>query len=262
MVSVRVIAVLALILSASGSWVNPVGHNVKIFKSEQDHVKIMMPKPKPQQEIKVIGGGFSYSGTVSGHQSEDVEFAVNSTESGYAQVTSVGLTVTAGTSATLDFRIRVRAIDAQTLENSDSLFMGTLSESEREEYEQTKTSYNGGLGLSLGGFLGINLGGKTEKIDMERAAERDGDYNLKSAAAREMFESVVETDLEINGTLTATGTSQIPSTVFAFIKLAKVELLDGSTKTVVTSTGDELVAATETGQVVPSEGGQIEILEI
>lgn len=264
MVSATVVVVaMTLFLSAMASVLTPVHRALPLIDSSRN-IKINdLPasNPKPHgRKTKIVDNTL----VITNRQGEDVEFAVNSTESGFARVTSVGLTVQRGTSATLDFNIRARAVDAARLERVDSSFVGTLSESEREEFEQTKTTYNGGLDVSFAGFLGINLGGKTERIDMEREAESQGDYNLKSAAAREIFESTVETDIEVSGTLTATGVSFIPTTVFAFIKVAKVQLQDGRTLTVVTSDGNELVTADEGGDTdaVDSDEGDIDIVEL
>lgn len=192
---------------------------------------------------------------------EGVVYAVNQTSSGYGRVTNTGLTVQRGTSGVLKYRIRVKAIEAERLANSDSSFVSTLSQSERESYELEKRSFRGGLNVPFLKFIGINLGASSTSVDMERAFDSQTNYNEKASAAQSIVNTVQTQNLEISGTLRATGTSFIPTTVFAFIKIAKVQLVDGSSKTVVTTDGGELVAATNGGEVVPSEEGEITILE-
>lgn len=193
---------------------------------------------------------------------EQINFAVNETRSGFAQVTSVGVTVQRGTTALLRYRIKAKAIQSEKLSDLDRSFESTLSQSERETYRLRKSSYGGGLNVPFLSFVGINLGGRTEKVDMERSFDSQRDYNQKSKVVQEILESTVEQDIEISGKLTAVGTSLIPTTVVAFIKIGRITMQDGTTRTVISNDPGELRAGTPDGRTVPSEGGTIEILPL
>lgn len=233
--------------------------NIQIDTSLESDVAILKETPEPPTgHIDIV---HDFPIIFSRRQlREEVTYAVNETRSGFARVSSAGLRVQRGTSGTLSYRIRVRAIEASTLANSDSTFADTLSESERETYSEQRSSYRGGLDIPFLSWIGINVGSSTSIDDMNSSFDSQSNYNEKATAAESIVNSIQEEDLEINGTLQATGVSFTPVTVLAFIKIARIQLTDGSTKTVVTTDPGELVAATPAGGTVPSEGGTIEIL--
>lgn len=215
--------------------------------------------------IRVLSAGEgSYNGipefSIERQLQEDIVFAVNSSSSGFARTTNAGITVQRGTSGVLRYRIRVKAVESERLANSDSSFVSTLSTSERESYELEKRSYRGGLNVPFLRFIGINLGASVERTDMERSAASQRNYNQKATAAQKILETTTAQSIEISGTLRASGTSFIPTTVFAFIKIARVQTQDGSSTTVVTTDGNELLAADNNGRPVDSSDGTIEIL--
>ena len=233
--------------------------NIHIDPSLESDIAILKETPEPSSgHINVVS---EVPIVLSARQlREEVTYAVNETSSGFARVSSVGLTVQRGTRGTLRYRIRVKAIEASRLANSDSSFESTLSQSERETYRERKSSYRGGLGVPFLRFIGIRLGASTSSVDMNRSFDSQTNYNQKASAASQIINNIQEENLEISGMLEAEGTSFIPTTVQAFIKIARIQLTDGSTKTVVTTDPGELVAATPTGSTVPSDSGTIEIL--
>lgn len=191
---------------------------------------------------------------------EEVVFAINSSSSGFARTTNTGITLQRGTSGVLRYRIRVKAVESERLSNSDSSFVSTLTTSEREEYELEKRSYRGGLNIPFLRYCGINLDARVDRTDMERSSQSQRNYNQKATAAKEIIETTTAQNIEISGTLRATGVSFIPTTVFSFIKIARVQLQDGSSTTVVSTDANDLVAAENNGEPVPSDNGTISIL--
>lgn len=177
----------------------------------------------------------------------DVEFAVNSTESGFGRVSRVGVSVQLGITATLNYDINVTAISSRTLSTLDAEFERSLNETEREQYEAAKRSYNGGLRVPFLRFVGINLGASSSRETMTRASERLSEYNTKSRIVRDVLETTQEERLNINGEIRATGVSFIPTQGFAFIQVATIEFNDGSTKLAVTADPSETSAATIDG---------------
>lgn len=192
---------------------------------------------------------------------EDAEFAVNSSQAGFGRLTEVGVRVTKGASARLLFDITIDAVSADKLDRSDSSFVSTLSESEKETYRASKTTYGGGLNVRMFGFLGINLGARTTRESMERSRDSQSNYDVKTEALREILEDVTSSKVRIQGELLATGISFIPTTASAFIKSARVTLNDGSTLTVVSTSPDDVVAADTNGNVLPDDDKTINVFD-
>ncbi|CAN8071954.1 unnamed protein product [Agarophyton chilense] len=196
-------------------------------------------------------------------QQEEAVFAVNSSNTGFARTSQAGLTVQRGTSGTLTFAFTVNAIEAETLATLDQEFSSSLSVSEMEEYSRLRSEYQSGFGIPFLRWLGINLNNRrVTRDEMERSFELRENYNTQSSIAQQVLSNVQQQQLQISGELTAFGTSFIPTTVFAFIRIARLQTQDGMTLTVVSQSGDNLVAADAGGNTVPSSGGDIDIVPL
>ncbi|KAI0560554.1 hypothetical protein FGB62_110g01 [Gracilaria domingensis] len=196
-------------------------------------------------------------------QQEEAVLAVNSSNTGFARTSEAGLTVQRGTSGVLTFSFNINAIEAETLANLDQEFSSSLSVSEMEEYSRLRENYRSGFGIPFLGWLGINLNNRqVTREEMERSFEMRENYNTQSSIAQQILSNVQEQQLQISGELTAFGTSFIPTTVFAFIRIARLQTQDGMTLTVVSQSGDNLVAADAGGNTVPSSGGDIDIIPL
>lgn len=198
---------------------------------------------------------------VSLFRQESAEFAINSSRTSHGLLTAVGIDVNRGASAKLIFDITVNGVSAQRLDRSDSSFVAALSESERESYSRSKTSYGGGLKIPLFSFIGINLDARTTRETMERSRDSQANYDIKTEAAREILEDVINSMVRIQGELTATGVSFIPTTARAFVKIARVTLNDGSRLNVVSGNPDDFVAADEDGDVLPDSDKKINVTD-
>ncbi|CAN8071507.1 unnamed protein product [Agarophyton chilense] len=196
-------------------------------------------------------------------QQEEVVFAVNSSSTGFARTTSAGLTVQRGTSGVLTFNFMIDAVEAETLATLDQEFSSSLTVSESEEYSRTRESYRSGFGIPFLRWLGINLNNRqVTRDDMQRSFELRENYNTQSSIVQQTITNVQVQKLRISGKLTAFGTSFVPTTVFAFIRIARIQTQDGMTLTVVSQSGDNLVAADAGGNTVPSSGGSIDIVPL
>lgn len=190
---------------------------------------------------------------------EESEFALESSESGFGRVTRVGISVTRGASALLNFDITVTAVDAETIDRNDASFVETLSSSERVEYASLKEDFRGGLNIPLLSWIGANLETRVTREDLVSAAELQTNYDAKSQAVSELLESAADTRIRINGTLRAEGISFRPTTAFAFIQLARVEFEDGSSQLVVSNDPQDVVAADRQGNEVDSSEQEVDV---
>ena len=250
---------LVLISAASARPAHRIHKNLPIDPILTSEVSVLWATPEPDvEDIDVVKNAPL---VVEDRQVQaDINYAVKDASCGFARITRVGLTVQSGSSGTLHYRIRVRAIEASILASSDKSFVPLLSKKERRAYYKKRRSYRGGLQVPFLQSIGIDLASNTTMTDIERSFDSQQNYNAKAAAAQRILETVVEQDIEISGTLHATGTSCESTTVFAFIKLARVMLQNGTSRTIVTTDPDELAAATADGSTVPSDSGTINIV--
>lgn len=95
---------------------------------------------------------------------------------------------------------------------------------------------------------------------MRSTRSRTSNYQGKSTAVRQTLLDLVTTQVQISGVLRATGVSIMPTTVFAFIRIARVQIDEKTELTVVSTDPSDVMAANACGQSVPSSEQQIEIL--
>ena len=193
-------------------------------------------------------------------QSETSEFAVTETTNGFGRITRVGISVVRGASATLDFDVRVTAVDAETLNSRSSSFVETLTAEERLQFEELVSNFEGSLNLPFFELLGLNFAESISAEQIAEAAESVENFETKSSAVEEILESFIDTRIRITGSLSAVGQSSIPTVAFAFIELNNVIFDNGSNLLVVSNNPSDLVAADSDGAVLPSEDQRLNIL--
>eukprot|EP00178_Gracilaria_changii_P004411 TRINITY_DN17066_c0_g1_i1.p1 TRINITY_DN17066_c0_g1~~TRINITY_DN17066_c0_g1_i1.p1 ORF type:complete len:278 (+),score=36.44 TRINITY_DN17066_c0_g1_i1:201-1034(+) len=189
-------------------------------------------------------------------------YPVSSTQVSFEQIVSTGLVVSKGTSGVLNFNITLNAVQASVLANSDQAFMQSLSPEEQSRYLDMKKNYNGNLEVPMMEWLGVHLNGETTRRDMRRARRRQQRYYEKSAIVNELLLEQITTMVQISGTLMAEGVSIMPTTVFAFIRIARVTLDDGSTMTVLSTNPNDLTAANSCGHEAPSSMLTLDIIDL
>lgn len=242
MTATTLVLTLALFAFATANMVPESNHfsidSIDISDITVDHMAKDIPKPK-----------------------EAAKFAAISVETGFARTTSVGLTVQKGTSGVLRFRIRVLAVVSERLARQDAVFTKTLTKAELRAYNRRKAAYNNGLDIPFLHDVGINADKGADEQEIRRAAARIANYEEKASAARFLLSEAVTQRIDISGSLKAHGVSYIPTTVFAFIKLAKVKTFDGTFLNVVSAHPGDVEAASDNGQVVPSDGKSLNLVK-
>lgn len=199
---------------------------------------------------------------------EDAEFAVEKYQTGFARVVRVGVTVQKGTRGNLNFRIRARGVDSETISNSDASFSevakNTLTQEQFNTYQELKKSFSGSLNIPLLEFLGYNFNKNLATSQQDAQAKFNSlgssEYNALSSEASKVLDSFTDTKVTISGSLQAVGVSFIPTTAFAFLKFSRVEFGENQSTNVFSSTTNDLVSATNGGRTVPSDNKDIQIL--
>ncbi|KAI0557085.1 hypothetical protein FGB62_243g010 [Gracilaria domingensis] len=189
-------------------------------------------------------------------------YPVSSAQVSFEQLVSTGLVVSKGSSGVLNFNITLNAVQSSLLASSDRDFMQLLSPSERSGYEDMKTSYNGNLEVPMMEWLGVSLNGETSRRDMRRSRRRQPRYDEKSEVVNRILSEQITSMIQISGTLMAEGVGIVPTTVFAFIRIARVTLEDGSTMTVLSSNPNDLIAANSCGHEAPSSMLTLDIIDL
>ncbi|CAN8064252.1 unnamed protein product [Agarophyton chilense] len=189
-------------------------------------------------------------------------YPVSTTQVSFEQLVSTGLVVSKGSSGVLNFNITLKAVQASTLANTDQAFVQCLTNAERSRYQEMKESYNGNLMVPMMQWLGVNLNGETTLRDMRRARHRQELYGEKSKVVNQVLLEQVTSMVQISGTLMAEGVSIMPTTVFAFIRIARVVLEDGTSMTVLSSNPNDLRAANSCGQMVQSSTVGLDIIDL
>lgn len=193
---------------------------------------------------------------------EVAKFAAISVETGFARTTSVGVTVQKGTSGVLRFKIRVIAVISERLAKADAVYTRTLTDVELAALNRRKAEYNNGLDIPFLHDVGINADKGASQHEIERVAADIRNYEEKAAAARFILSETVNQHIEISGTLHAHGVSYIPTTVFAFIKLAKIKTYDGTFLNVLSAHPGDLRAADDKGEAVPTGDEKLKFVKL
>ncbi len=187
---------------------------------------------------------------------------LNHTESGYTSTTGVGVSVTVGASATVAFTATVTAVTDQQVQELDSALKSTLSQTETDHYQRTVQQYSGGLNIPLLSWFGINAGASYSKENVDQARSANTNYDTQAKAVSKAMSQLMAGTLTISGTLTATGLTYIPTEAEAYIKVAQLYLNDGRVVNVVSTSGQDVQAATSDGTALPTSGQKITIKKL
>lgn len=222
----------------------------------------------PEDEVTIDDGNIDVIEdgdieTVGRAPKETAVFAVEKVEVGYAKTTRVGLTVQKGTSGVIHFKIRLHAVTVERLNSLTKEFQKTLTKTQKKSLKKEKKKCSKHFFcVAWLKSLGIDLDKGVEKVELEKVAEKQTDYIRRSVVAKKMLKDVVKQHIEVSGTLRATGVSFIPTTVFSFIRLARVYFEDGSKLLVLSQHPGGLAAADEHGNTVPTSDETINIVDV
>lgn len=195
------------------------------------------------------------------NNNNQVQYSVSESQVSFEQLVQTGLVVTKGTSGELNFNITLNAVQASTLASSDQAYQKCLSGEEWVQYRHMKRAYKNRLDVPMFENFGVHLNSETRRSDM---AKRRGQqrYKCKARAMSQLLSEQITTMVQISGTLRAEGVSIMPTTVFAFIRIARVRLEDGTSMTVISSNPNDLAAANACGNEVPSSSLALDIIDL
>ena len=188
------------------------------------------------------------------------QMAVDSSQNGFARITRVGINVIRGAEAELDFDITVNAVDARTLDRASESFVETLSEFDRSRFLELQENFDGGLRIPIFVLLGLDLSKTFTAEQIEEVSQNIEHIETDFSLLSEILESVSDTRTRINGSLTATGVSNIPTVAFAFINVAKIQFTDESSQLVVSTRDEDAIAAGRRGEPVDSSDQDIDVV--
>lgn len=183
--------------------------------------------------------------------------------SGYVQISTFGVTVTRGATATINFSAKISGISAVVLASSDAAYQRVLSRDLKATYMRRKRTFKGGLNIPMIMDVGADL----------RWRRVNGKNVRKSAVSKKMFSKrlcvvskilgrVKERGVLIRGSRRVTGTSFIPKTVYGYVKVAKVKTHEGKTITIVSTDPKDYFAATKDGTVIARGVKGVEVTQM
>lgn len=217
-----------------------------------------VPGPVPQPVGTRLGAAVARQRR---RNNNNVQYSISKTQVSFEQLVQTGLVVTKGSSGVLNFDISLKAVQASTLASFDQDYQQCLSGAERREYRALKDAYKNQLDIPMFEHFGVHLNSTTLPSEGRRR-RRQRRYQCKARAISEVFREQITTMIRISGTLRAEGVSIMPTTVYAFIRIARIETEDGSSMNVISSNPDDLAAANACGDEVPSSGLTLDIIDL
>lgn len=174
-----------------------------------------------------------------------------SSESGYIQVTTLGVSVTRGATASVSFSVTINALSARTLTNADARYVNALPAELKKSYMKKKEAYKGGIDIP---FL-LDLGADLRKLSLsgKEVSKRNKSkkaFAKRVCAAARIVNRVPGGRVRIEGRRSVSGTSFIPKTVFGFARVGIITTAGGKRRTVVSTDPRDFVVATKDGTVV------------
>ncbi|CAN8072302.1 unnamed protein product [Agarophyton chilense] len=183
----------------------------------------------------------------------DLNFQTNSSQVidqfsvGRGRVTSANLRCSGICKASMSYDFTLNGISSEYLANKDSLFRETLNSSQTTKYDQAKKNYGGGLNVPFLRAVGLNLGGSYSRENVDEASQRLENYDSLADAARSIMESFEMVTVRVWGTMTVASYTAMRSEAVAWVKFAKVTLLDGTQLRVVSASGADVSVTDENG---------------
>ena len=205
----------------------------------------------------IIPGNLLLATTSIPIPTESTQGVVSRWEKGYGNSYGAYAEVEYGTNATVDFDLTVTAYFESDYTSVISNITSNMTASERSNYDRVTQSYGGGVGGVLGWF-GFRAGGSYTSDSINQARQQDSHYEQHSNVVGKAIKDVKSQRLRISGRLTATGVSQLPQRVRAWIQVTTITMQDGTKKTVISET-PSVVAANDQGVTAQSGGAQVNV---
>jgi len=133
-----------------------------------------------------------------------------------------------------------------TLKTLDSI-RSTLDESEQSSYDASVQKYGANVN-AVWGWLGLGGSASYSKEQINQAMEHKKTEGVDVTHVQNLLHSMETQTVEVKGTISATGTSFVPTTGYVFIQIVVTTFSDGSSTQSVAS--DTPTVADENGKVV------------
>lgn len=172
------------------------------------------------------------------------------------RVTRAGITCRGLCTSQMNYDVTIDGVSSQYLESRDNVFRSALNDSQKTKYDRAKKRYGGGLNISFLRAVGINLGGGYSRTSIDSASERLQNYESLADAARTIMNSFDVVKVRVYGSMKVTSFTQARSEAVAYVKFAKVTLLDGSELRVVSASGADVSVQNGLGNELGTEDWQ------
>lgn len=261
MAAVRLFAIASLLVCINAMALSPIHGNVR---QPESHLSMLdlSARMETMEEMTDLVAPSEEPVAITTSSEKRVAFAFRNSTVGFIRASNVGVSVTAGASATLNFAITLEALRADALAEDDKEFRDVLTNEEEEEaYKKLKADYAGGLNIPYLESIGANLEHNVTRRDLRAAARIQDNYNSKAIVARKLLTAMAPERVTVSGSITVQGNSFIPRTYFPFVKAAQVHLNDGSRILVVSTKAVDSEAATADGLATTSSADSLVVEE-
>lgn len=189
---------------------------------------------------------------MAGVQGEDTSYKSAKITNGYGLISKAGVSVQRGITAHLNVDMNVKTLTQNTvtkwLQENKSAFSN-------EQWSSVSTGFSasGAFGWLFGGSAGAYHNTHNKQLTAS-SSEQQG--FLKSLHQQQ------ETDVNINGTLDAVGTSFIPVEGFVFVEVTTITFDDNTSLNVINSSNSTVADASGSTNGVKKTGGKLNVVPI
>lgn len=194
-------------------------------------------------------------------------FALPSYQVGFGRIVKGGVLVQLGTEASTSFHIHAKAVDSHTLAEADQDVKAVLNVKRafkvKKQLKKLKNNYDGGLSIPFLNLLGFDL---DKELNLTRVELRSKNlintlglqtFNKLNKVANETVRKFANTEVVMKGNVDFVGESFSPEVLMAYIKLAKINYLDGTTVTVLGAAKNDVVERSDRGVFSTVAGSEI-----
>ena len=194
-------------------------------------------------------------------------FALTTYQVGFGRIVQGGVLVQLGTEASTSFHIHAKAVDSHTLAEADHDIKAVLNATRafkvKKQLEKLQHGYDGGLSIPFLNMLGFDLDKELNLSRVERMSKKLIDtlglktFNKLSKVAKETVRRFANTEVVMKGNVDFVGESFSPEVLLAYIKLARINYLDGTTVTVLGAAKNDVVERSNKGVFSTVAGSEI-----
>lgn len=197
------------------------------------------------------------------------KFALRNYQVGFGRIMNGGVVVQLGTGASISFHIRAKGVDSNTLAKADKDIRTVLNVSRavnvKKRLDELQSQYNGGLNVPFLNMLGFDLDKELNLTRVELVSRDLIDalglqtFNKLSKVANETIRSFTNTEVVMKGNVEFIGESFSPEVLLAYIKLVRVNYLDGTGITILGAAKEDVVERSDKGVFSNVAGADITV---